>query len=139
MAKRSKKVSATSSKANCATWRAKARLLRVVAHPVRLMILDALACESRCVKDLNSLVPVSQPHLSQHMAALRRAKLVDRYSSGTLRCYYILQPTLVCELIALLGQQHPIEPRDRVEVVREAGRRRRQSKQKTGSASGRRK
>jgi ArsR family transcriptional regulator len=85
-----------------AVWTERARLLRVLAHPVRLMILEALSENSRCVKELNSLVAVSQPHLSQHMAALRRAKLVDCHSFGTMRCYYVLRPTLVRQLVSLL-------------------------------------
>ena len=52
-------------------WDDRARLLRVMAHPVRLMILRALCERPQCVKDINSLVPIVQPHLSQHMAALR--------------------------------------------------------------------
>jgi ArsR family transcriptional regulator len=102
-------------------WNERARLLRVVAHPVRLMILQALSQNSRCVKDLNSLIAVSQPHLSQHMAALRRAKLVDCHSSGTLRCYYVLQPSLVGELLSLLVRQHAVRVRSRRQVIQEAG------------------
>jgi ArsR family transcriptional regulator len=84
------------------------------------MILEALSKGSRCVKDLNMLAPVSQPHLSQHMAALRRAKLVHCYSSGTFRCYYILRPELVQGLISLLSEQHPVQVRERRHVVEEA-------------------
>ena len=97
-----------------------ARLLRVIAHPVRLMILDALSESSRCVKDLNALAPVSQPHLSQHMAALRRANLVHCHSFGTLRCYYVLQPTLIRKLMSLLSAEHPVLNRERLQVVKEA-------------------
>jgi ArsR family transcriptional regulator len=71
------------------------------------------------VKDLNSLVPVPQPHLSQHMAVLRRVKLVDNHAEGRLRCYYVLRPGLVEGLIRLLREEHPIRYRDRVAVQRE--------------------
>jgi ArsR family transcriptional regulator len=108
------------SSTNRVPQEAQARLLRVIAHPVRLMILQALSGRSRCVKDLNALVSVSQPHLSQHMAALRRAKLVNCHSSGNLRCYYVLQPTLVRGLVRLLSRDHPIRLRDRSQVVGEA-------------------
>lgn len=103
-------------------WNDRARLLKVMAHPVRLRILEALSDGSQCVKDLNSLIPIVQPHLSQHMAALRRAKLVDCHASGPLRCYYLLQPTLVKKLIHLLRQEHSPSPRDRRSILREAGR-----------------
>ena len=103
-------------------WTDRARLLRVMAHPVRLKILEALSESSRCVKSLNSLIPISQPYLSQHMAALRRAKLVACHLNGALRCYYILQPTLVKKLIGLLQKEHPLRERDRDSVLRESRR-----------------
>ena len=95
-------------------------MLRTIAHPTRLKILKALVDGSLCVKDLNSLVSVPQPYLSQHMAVLRKAMLVDNHSDGPLRCYYLLRPTLVRELIRLLSCEHPIRYRNRSEVQREA-------------------
>jgi len=101
-----------------AAWDDRARLLRVMAHPMRLMILSALCERPQCVKDLNSLVPIVQPHLSQHMAALRKAGLVDCHVCGPLRCYYIVRPTLVKKMLRLLSDDHPIRMRNRDSVVR---------------------
>ncbi|MGD8453992.1 MAG: metalloregulator ArsR/SmtB family transcription factor [Phycisphaerae bacterium] len=95
------------------------QLLRIVAHPIRLMILEALAERSQCVKDLNARVPISQPRLSQHMAALRKLELVGCHTNGPLRCYYLLRPTLVQGLVRLLSEPHPPQPRDREDVLRE--------------------
>jgi ArsR family transcriptional regulator len=114
------------------SWREPAELLRLVAHPARLMILSLLCKKPQCVKDLNILVPIVQPHLSQHMAALRQARLVDFYTSGTLRCYYIIRPSLVQNLIALLKRNHPAQRRDRQRVLRQFKR----SKRQTGSGGG---
>ena len=101
-------------------WNEPARLLRVMAHPARLAILEALCERPRCVKDINSLLSMAQPHLSQHMAALRKAKLVASHVCGALRCYYVLQPTLVKEMIRLLSQQHTLQLRTRDSVMRES-------------------
>jgi len=91
-----------------------------VAHPVRLQILATLCERPHCVKHLNALIPIPQPHLSQHMAALRKAELVASHVCGPVRCYYLLQPELVRELLGLLGRENPICRRDRDEVVAEA-------------------
>lgn len=99
-------------------WTERAQLLRVMAHPVRLMILEALAERSRCVKDLNSLVPIVQAQLSQHMAALRKAELVDCHAKGALRCYYLLRPKLVRGMVRLLREEHRPRPRGRDAVLR---------------------
>ena len=101
-----------------ALWNDLARLLRVMAHPMRLMILNALCERPQCVKDINLLVPIVQPHLSQHIAALRKAGLVDCHVCGPLRCYYIVRPTLVKKMLHLLNDDHPIRLRNRDSVVR---------------------
>jgi ArsR family transcriptional regulator len=103
-------------------WVERAGLLRVIAHPARLAILEALAKRSRCVKDINSLVPLPQPYLSQHMAALRKAELVASHSDGPLRCYYVLRPSLVRGLIQVLRKTHQVRHRNQRTVQREARR-----------------
>jgi len=104
-----------------AAWADRAALLRAMAHPVRLMILDALCKGPRCVNDINALLnDISQPNLSQHIAALRKADLIACHTNGPLRCYYILRPTLVRKLIPLLYQEHAVRERPRTTVVREA-------------------
>lgn len=104
-------------------WQSWAQLLRAVAHPVRLQILETLSEGPLCVNDVNALVPVSQPQLSQHMAALRKLAIVACHTNGPLRCYYISRPTLVQKLIQLCTEEHPIVEKERAAVVREAGRR----------------
>ena len=96
-----------------------AQLLRAIAHPVRLMILEALAEHSQCVKDLNALVPIAQSRLSQHMAALRKAELVDCHVNGPLRCYYVLRPALIRGLVRLLCEKHQPRRRSRGSVLLE--------------------
>ena len=102
------------------SWREQASLLRVMAHPVRLAILEALCRRPHCVKHINSLLPVSQPQLSQHMAALRKENLVACHACGPVRCYYVLRPTLVKEMMRLLGQEHPVARQDCESVVEKA-------------------
>ena len=69
---------------------------------------------------LNKLIPIAQPQLSQHMAALRKSELVACHSCGPVRCYYILRPTLVKKLVRLLLAEHPAKERDCTSIVREA-------------------
>ncbi len=101
-------------------WSERAKLLKSIAHPVRLLILEMLCERPHCVKHLNSLIPIAQPQLSQHMAALRKAELVARHACGPVRCYYILRPTLVKKLIRLLSAEHAAKERDCNSIVREA-------------------
>ena len=93
-------------------WEDRARLLGAMAHPMRLAILEILCEQPRCVKHINALVPLAQPHLSQHLSALRKANLVASLACGAFRCYYVVRPTLVKGLIRILRQQHPVRQRD---------------------------
>jgi DNA-binding transcriptional ArsR family regulator len=98
-------------------WTDRARLLGIMAHPVRLAILEILCEKPRCVKHINALVPLAQSHLSQHLGALRKGNLVASLACGALRCYYVLQPTLVKRLIWLLRQEHPLQRRTCASMV----------------------
>lgn len=105
-----------------AAWESEARVLRAMSHPMRLTILESLCEGPLCVNDMNAFVTIPQPQLSHHIAALRKAELIACHTNGPLRCYYILKPTLVKNLIRLLRQEHPAKERDRAAVIREAGR-----------------
>lgn len=63
--------------------------LEILAHPVRLQLLDVLLRnEGRvCVCDLDAAVPVKQPTVSHHLKLLREAGLVDSEKHG-LWVYY---------------------------------------------------
>ena len=108
-------------------WESKAQMLRLIAHPLRLTILEALCDGPLCVNDLNGLMSIPQPQVSQHIAALRKAGVVACHINGPLRCYYVTKPTLVKKLIQLLIAEHPTRERERAAVIRDAERRRKQS------------
>lgn len=53
------------------------KLLKIMSHPSRLMALCYLMNGERPVSALNQAIPLSQSALSQHLAGLRQAGLVD--------------------------------------------------------------
>jgi len=79
----------------------KIELLKVIAHPVRIKILDELTRGVKCVSDFEDFLEISQPNISQHLSLLRRHGIIDYYIDGRLRCYFLRDP-LVPELIELL-------------------------------------
>lgn len=84
-----------------------ARLLRIVAHPTRLLILDELAHGMKCVNDIQELVETPQPNVSQHLAVLKESDLVLCHKDGVSRCYHLAKPGLVKDLFAVLGRDYP--------------------------------
>src|SRR5512145_2764142 len=60
----------------------RAGLLKAFAHPTRLRILGELSKGTRCVTDMEDILPVTQVNISQHLTVLRNAKLVDFAQDG---------------------------------------------------------
>ena len=56
-----------------ARYGTEARLLKALAHPTRLFILDALTRGERSVRELADLTSVEMPTMSRHLGVLRSA------------------------------------------------------------------
>lgn len=93
-----------------------AELLKAFSHPTRLAILQELVAGPKCVTDMEELLPARQANISQHLAVLRHARLVDYAQDGTLRCYYLCRPKLVEDMMALVGRGDPIVMRTSAEI-----------------------
>ncbi len=71
-------------------YKIKADFLKVLGHPVRLKIIEALKKEEKSVGALVRQLSISQSSLSRHLSALREAGiLVSRQEKTTV--YYALR------------------------------------------------
>lgn len=95
---------------------AAAELLKAFSHPTRLAILLELVVGPKCVTDMEDLLPARQANISQHLAVLRHAKLVDFAQDGALRCYYLCRPRLVEDMLALVARNDAIVKRTSEEI-----------------------
>ena len=77
----------------------RANLLKVLAHPVRLQILDELCGDAECVCHLSALLNKPQPYVSQQLAVLRTAGLIEDEKEGT-NVYYRLVDVRAAALVA---------------------------------------
>jgi len=68
-------------------YEARARIAKAMAHPSRLLIMDALAQQELCVCDLTELVGSDQSTVSKHLAVLRTAGIVELRKEGTMAFY----------------------------------------------------
>jgi ArsR family transcriptional regulator len=70
--------------------------LEILAHPVRIQLLDVLTRnEGRvCVCDLEAAVPVKQPTVSHHLRLLREAGLIDSEKQGLWAYYFVNRKAL---------------------------------------------
>lgn len=76
--------------------------LKAAAHPVRFRILRALSGIERNVGEIDAVARIGQPTLSQQLAVLRNASLVQTRKEAKL-VFYRLDEEKLAELSATLG------------------------------------
>lgn len=67
----------------------KAELFKALAHPLRVRALEVLVRGERSVGDLASTLEVDLSHLSQQLAVLRRAEVVQTRREGNTIYYSV--------------------------------------------------
>lgn len=78
------------------------KVFHALADPSRRAIFEALAHGESAVKDLTARFDISQPAISQHLAALKEAGLVNARREG--RCvFYQVEPRGIQPLIDWLA------------------------------------
>ena len=82
----------------------RANLLKVLAHPVRLQILDALRGDAECVCHLSALLDKPQPYVSQQLAVLRAAGLIADEKEGSNVFYKLVDARAAALVAATLGR-----------------------------------
>ncbi len=81
-----------------------ASLLKALAHPVRLLILNILN-NSKCnVSHLEKAAGLSQSGVSQHLRILRLSGIIEPHRDGKEICYKIVNPVAV-QIMDLLCAQ----------------------------------
>ena len=70
----------------------RANILKALAHPSRLLMVDELANGERCVCELQKLVGSDISTVSKHLAVLKKAGLVESDKRGLQVFYTLLSP-----------------------------------------------
>jgi DNA-binding transcriptional ArsR family regulator len=84
-------------------------LMRVMSNPDRLMLLCQLAQGERRVGELEELLDIQQPTLSQQLAVLRDEALVETRREGK-QIFYRITSEPVLAVLAVLYQQYCASP-----------------------------
>jgi len=96
-----------------------AEVLKALAHPTRLQIVAELLKGTKCVTDIQDILPASQSNISQHLTVLRHAGIVNFAQDGSQRCYYVSRPKLVTTVIDLLEEGEPVICKAKAEIDQE--------------------
>jgi ArsR family transcriptional regulator len=92
------------------SYETQAQLLKVIAHPVRLAILEILRDGEHCVCHMEAHLGYRQAYISQQLMVLREAGLVQDRRDGWNIFYHVTEPriftmlSVVQEVIGLENQ-----------------------------------
>jgi ArsR family transcriptional regulator len=74
---------------------AQAAIVKAMAHPTRLFIVEQLAQEERCVQELTDMVGVDVSTMSKHLAVLKREGILDDEKRGQQVYYRLAMPCVL--------------------------------------------
>ena len=80
------------------------KLMKVLTNPDRLMLLCQLSQGEQCVGELEELLGIVQPTLSQQLAVLREEELVSTRRDGKNIYYQLSSPQALAVMQVLYGQ-----------------------------------
>jgi ArsR family transcriptional regulator len=82
---------------NTEAFKARARIMKALSSPVRLMIVDQLSRGERCMCELQPLFPMNKSTLSRHVAALKHVGIVSERREGV-RCFLKLETPCILNI-----------------------------------------
>lgn len=71
-------------------YEARARIIKAMAHPTRLFIVDELSKGERCVCELRDMIGADVSTVSKHLSVLKQAGIVEDEKRG-LQVWYSLK------------------------------------------------
>lgn len=87
----------------------KAAILKGIAHPVRLRVVEALACREMCVCEIAELFDFDRTTISKHLSLMKGLGILDSRKDG-LNVMYSLRMKCLASLLScvekmVLGQE----------------------------------
>ncbi len=72
-----------------------AQIMKALAHPTRLLILDKLNEKEHCVCELQEMIGADMSTVSRHLAVLRNAGIIDSRKENNQVFYRLLCPCVL--------------------------------------------
>ncbi len=74
---------------------ARAKIIKAMAHPTRLFIVEELSKEERCVRDLTEMIGADVSTVSKHLSVLRNAGIIRNERRGSMVFYHLQVPCVL--------------------------------------------
>ena len=82
-------------------YKSPSALFKILAHPVRLSILEILRDGEQCVCHMEAMLKRRQAYISQHLIVLREAGVVADRRDGWNMYYHVVKPEIFDVLDAM--------------------------------------
>lgn len=100
-----------------ARFKARARILRAIAHPTRLFIVHELSQTQKCVCELTEMVGADISTVSKHLAVLRSAGIVQDEKRGS-QVFYKLKVPCVLNFLSCVESVIESSAREQLDLVK---------------------
>ena len=82
-------------KTTLARLEARAKIIKAMAHPTRLFIVDELSRQERCVCEMTEMIGADVSTVSRHLTVLRNAGIVQDEKRGSMVFYSLRVPCVL--------------------------------------------
>jgi DNA-binding transcriptional ArsR family regulator len=99
-----------------ALFEARAQIVKAIAHPTRLFIVDELSREERCVAELTDLIGADMSTVSKHLAILKNTGIVSSEKRGS-QIYYTLRVPCIMNFFGCVESVLRTTSKDQLELL----------------------
>jgi ArsR family transcriptional regulator, arsenate/arsenite/antimonite-responsive transcriptional repressor len=98
-------------------YEARARIIKAIAHPSRLFIIEELHKEERCVGELTDMIGADASTVSKHLSVLKNAGLVTDEKRGN-SIYYTLRCTCIMDFIGCVEDVLSANAKENADILK---------------------
>jgi len=101
---------------NRRAYEERAKIIKALAHPSRLMMVDAIADGEKCVCELRELVGSDMSTVSKHLALMKEAGIVEDRKVGQ-QVFYSLRCPCIMSFFGCVETVMKSNAREKMELV----------------------
>lgn len=96
---------------------ARAKIIKALAHPTRLFMVEELSQKERCVSELTEMIGSDVSTVSKHLSVLKNAGIVQDQKKGS-QVYYILRMPCIRNFFDCIEEVLEAHVKAHLELVR---------------------
>jgi ArsR family transcriptional regulator len=96
---------------------ARAKIIKAMAHPSRLFIIEELSKKERCVGELTEMIGADASTISKHLSVLKNAGLVADEKRGNSIFYHLRVPCIM-EFMGCVEDVLSANAKDQIKILK---------------------